>query len=53
MQPGQESKTASDLNQLTTIRLRIVTRERLKKFGSKGEDYDALLMRLMDSLDKK
>ncbi|OYT26675.1 MAG: hypothetical protein B6U97_03315 [Candidatus Altiarchaeales archaeon ex4484_96] len=34
----------------TTLSVDEETRERLKKFGTKGEDYDKILNRMMDIL---
>ena len=35
----------------TNIRLSFPTRDRLKKRGSKGEDYDHIIVRLLDSTE--
>ncbi len=35
-----------------TVRLSEKTKERLKKFGKMGEDYDQLLTRLLDKIEK-
>lgn len=35
---------------MTTVQLDEETRERLKKFGKKGETYDEILNRMMDYL---
>jgi len=37
---------------IRTIRLSEKTKERLKKFGKMGEDYDQLLNRLLDRIEK-
>ena len=36
-------------DEITTIPLRKATRDRLKGMGGKGETYDAILNRLLDS----
>ena len=36
----------------TTISVDRETRERIKKFGTKGEDYDKILNRMMNILDE-
>jgi len=36
--------------EITTIKVRPETRERLKALGVKGETYDALLNRLLDDV---
>jgi hypothetical protein len=33
---------------VTVIQLEIVTRDRLKEIGKKGESYDAIINRLLD-----
>lgn len=38
---------------ITTIPLSKATRDRLRALGRKGETYDALLRRLMDSYEEK
>jgi hypothetical protein len=38
---------------ITTIPLTKATRDRLRGMGRKGETYDALLVRLMDSHEEK
>jgi len=35
----------------TNIRLSFETRDRLKKRGSKGEDYDHIIIRLLDATE--
>ncbi len=35
-------------NDLTTIQISKMTRDRLKKLGTKGETYDQVLMRLIE-----
>lgn len=37
--------------EVTTIKVRPETRERLKALGTKGETYDALLNRLLDDME--
>ena len=41
------------MGDLTTIPLKKETRDRLRGMGRKGESYDALLHRLMDSYDER
>jgi len=53
MSPEPDNQSSDDLNILTTIRLKRGTRDRLKDLGKKGEDYDALLVRLMSQLENK
>jgi hypothetical protein len=60
MQPGQSSSSSDskikkklDSNTITNIQMRICTRERLKTFGIKGENYDLVLNRMMDKLEGK
>jgi len=36
----------------TTIQIKVQTRERLKRFGHKGESYDDILLRLMEVADE-
>ena len=36
----------------TTIQVKNETREKLKRFGHKGESYDDIIERLMDYLDE-
>ena len=38
---------------LTTIRMDSETRDKLKKFGAKGETYEEIIIRLMNSEEKK
>jgi len=35
----------------TNVRLKTETRDRLKKHGSKGESYDDIIARLLDSTE--
>lgn len=37
---------------MTTIKLEMSTRDRLKRFGYKGDTYDAIVRRLMDEHEK-
>jgi hypothetical protein len=37
---------------ITIIRARIKTRDRLKKFGTKGDTYDDIIWELMDKVEK-
>jgi len=37
---------------LTTLQVRTETRDRLKSIGHKGESYDAIINRLLDSETK-
>ena len=37
----------------TTIPIESETRERLRKFGVKGESWDTLLNRIIDKLERK
>lgn len=39
--------------EITTIKVRPETRERLKSLGVKGETYDALLNRLLDEAEAR
>ena len=39
--------------EVTTLQVRKGTRERLKTFGSKGESYDGILLRLMEIADER
>jgi hypothetical protein len=36
----------------TTIQVKTETREKLKRFGHKGESYDTIIERLMDYLEE-
>jgi len=36
----------------TTIQIKVATRERLKRFGHKGESYDDIIDRLMDYFEE-
>lgn len=38
---------------MTIIRVRKATRERLKKFGQKGDTYDDIVTKLMDEAEKE
>ena len=40
------------MNEKTTIPVSKKVRERLKKYGNKGETYDELLNRLLDEVEK-
>lgn len=42
---------ANGEREITTIPLTKRTRDRLRGFGRKGESYDALLNRMMDSME--
>lgn len=42
---------SEDLEGVTTIQIEKKTRERLKLYGKKGEDYDIVLNDLMDFKD--
>lgn len=37
----------------TSIRLRMSTRDRLKQHGAMGDDYDAVINRMLDEQEKK
>lgn len=39
--------------ELTTIPITKGTRDRLKAIGRKGETYDALILRIIEALEKK
>ena len=43
----------TEKSQFTTIGVRKDTRDRLKKFGTKGELYDDILNRLMDMCESQ
>ena len=45
---AKTTKTPKDENSITIIRVRIKTRQRLKKLGAKGESYDQVIEHLLD-----
>ena len=46
--PGMRRKAAM-LQEYTTVKVKLETRERLKHFGHKGKTYDEIIIDLMDS----
>jgi hypothetical protein len=41
------------LKEFTTIAIKKTTRERLKEYGFKGDTYDSIVNKLMDTYDKQ
>lgn len=41
------------MDRITTIKLKMSTRDRLRKLGRKGESWDALLRRLIEEAEAR
>jgi hypothetical protein len=39
--------------EFTNVRLRTTTRDRLRDLGKKDEDYDHIVVRILDAFEKK
>lgn len=52
-QPDNRSETPRETGSETSIKLSMVTRDRLKDYGKKGETYDALINRFFDDRERE
>lgn len=39
-------------SEITTIRLRVKTRDRIREFGKKGDSYDTVIWGVLDKVEK-
>jgi len=51
--PRTPNLTQADPNKMTTMRVSVATLIRLRKFGSLGDTYEQILLRLLDEIEGK